>query len=90
MRLPISAPRNTVSSVPCQPRNAPTIAIILMSPPPIASCLKTHSPATATIQSSPNPTAAPRSAVPKAWRPAASANSTPRTSPPIENSSGMM
>ena len=52
-----------MSSTPCQPTNAPTIAIILMSPPPIASCLNIQLPAIATSQSRPNPTAAPMSAV---------------------------
>jgi hypothetical protein len=90
MRLPISAPRKMVSSVPCQPRKAPTIAIILMSPPPIASCLNIHSPAMATSHSRPKPTAPPRSATPSACLPAASANRIPSASPPSENSSGMM
>src|SRR5207249_10175820 len=41
---PSTAPANTVTSTPRQPTNAPTIAIILMSPPPIASSLNNQAP----------------------------------------------
>ena len=60
---------------------APTIAIILMSPPPMASSLNTQVPTVPTSQSSPNPTAAPRSAVPRPGKPPARLNSRPMTRP---------
>src|SRR2546425_13168822 len=61
-RLPNTDAANTVSSTPFQPTNAPTIAIILISPPPIASSPKTHRPATPTAYSSAKPVAAPSTA----------------------------
>ena len=44
---PSRAPRKIGEQTPFQPTNAPTIAIILMSPPPIASCLNSQVPPTA-------------------------------------------
>ena len=51
-----------VSSTPCQPTKAPTIAIIFTSPPPIASSLRIRCPAKPISQSRPNPVTAPISA----------------------------
>jgi hypothetical protein len=59
MIVPSSAPRKMVSNTPSQPRKAPTIAIILMSPPPMASSLKILVPAAPTAHSTPKPTTAP-------------------------------
>ena len=91
IRLPMSAPRNTVSRMPCQPRNAPTIAIILMSPPPIASCLKIQ---LARHRDDPEQAEADRRAEERrAERLAArqpGRTACPATRPPSENSSGMM
>src|SRR2546423_587217 len=72
IRLPSRAPRNTVNSTPFHPTNEPTIAIILMSPPPIASSLNAHCPTWATANSSAKPTAAPSTALRKPSAPPAS------------------
>src|SRR6267378_2481613 len=87
---PNAAPANTVSSTPCHPTKLPTMAIILTSPPPIASSLKTHVPAMPTSQSRTKPTAAPSSAMRNPCTPPPSARSNPMTRPPQVNSSGMM
>src|SRR5690606_4669641 len=86
--VPSSAPRNTVSSTPCHPVKAPTIAIILMSPPPIASSLKMRVPTAPTVHSSAKPNAAPRTAWPIPVIPPGTLASSPSPRPPRLNSSG--
>src|SRR5258708_392222 len=66
---PRMAPANTVTSTPRHPTNAPTIAIILMSPPPIASSLNSQAPPCATANNRANPVAAPSSAWRNPWTP---------------------
>src|SRR5438552_7640145 len=88
--VPASAPRKMVSSTPCQPTKAPTIAIILMSPPPIASSLNTQVPRVPTSQRMPKPLAAPSTASRSEWTPPTALSTRPMASPPQVNSSGMM
>ena len=90
IRLPKSAPRKMVSSTPGGPRKAPTIAIILMSPPPMAGLRKTASPRTATTQRRPKPRSAPRNDFSGSIPPGAKESARPITSPPQVNWSGMM
>src|SRR5207244_2026901 len=80
---------NTVNSTPFHPTNAPTIAIILMSPPPIASSLNTQRPTTPTAYSSANPVAAPSTASLNPGTPAVSEAPSPMMRPAQFSSSGL-
>ena len=62
MTAPSAAPTNTVSSVRGGPRAAPTTAMSVTSPNPIASFFRTTSPSHPTIEIAPAPTHAPISA----------------------------
>src|SRR6266550_227871 len=88
-RLPNTAAPNTVNSTPFQPTNAPTISIILMSPPPIASSLNSQRPTTPTAYSRANPVAAPSTASLNPGTPAVSEAPSPMMSPAQLYSSGI-
>ena len=66
------------------------MAIILMSPPPIASLPKASRPSLATTHRRPNPSPAPTTAAPNPGPPGRPARPSPMAHPPTENWSGMM
>ena len=89
MSEPVSAPRKIVSIAPTGPRKAPIIALIFMSPPPLAGFLNTRSPASPTPKRTRKPTAAPPIASRGVGVPGRSDRASPAASPPMLSGSGI-
>ncbi len=87
--VPATAPRKMVSIAPAGPRKAPTMAIIFMSPPPMAGLRKAHSPSTPTANRTAKPRAAPRSARRGVGGPGRRDSASPAPRPPRLSTSGI-
>ncbi len=86
---PAAAPRKMVRSAPTGPTKAPTMAIIFMSPPPIAGFLKASSPSQPTAYRTRKPAPAPRTASSGVTPAGSSDRARPAASPPRLSGSGM-